>query len=100
MACACTWGLCCVYGDPLFNCANVQMGGTVHDLEEAELCYAPQYGSAKDPINIAGGWMGWVAVHELRPVRVVLAMWLVRARASSTLRVGNGVHIEGWGVVG
>ena len=24
------------------------------DLEEAELCYAPQYGSAKDPVNMAG----------------------------------------------
>lgn len=30
------------------------MGGTVFDLEEAELCYAPQYGSAKDAVNIAG----------------------------------------------
>jgi NADPH-dependent 2,4-dienoyl-CoA reductase/sulfur reductase-like enzyme/rhodanese-related sulfurtransferase len=34
--------------------AYLQMGATVFDLEEAELCYAPQYGSAKDPINIAG----------------------------------------------
>ncbi len=32
----------------------VQMGATVYDLEEAELCYAPQYGSARDPVNIAG----------------------------------------------
>lgn len=32
----------------------VQHKGTVFDLEEAELCYAPQYGSAKDPVNIAG----------------------------------------------
>ncbi len=32
----------------------IQKGATVFDLEEAELCYAPQYGSAKDPINIAG----------------------------------------------
>lgn len=32
----------------------VQKGGTVFDLEEAELCYAPQFGSAKDPVNIAG----------------------------------------------
>jgi NADPH-dependent 2,4-dienoyl-CoA reductase/sulfur reductase-like enzyme/rhodanese-related sulfurtransferase len=32
----------------------IQMGGTVFDLEEAELCYAPQYGAAKDPINMAG----------------------------------------------
>jgi len=32
----------------------IQHKGTVFDLEEAELCYAPQYGSAKDPVNIAG----------------------------------------------
>jgi len=27
---------------------------TVFDLEEMELCYAPQFGSAKDPVNMAG----------------------------------------------
>ncbi len=27
---------------------------TVFDLEELELCYAPQFGSAKDPVNMAG----------------------------------------------
>jgi NADPH-dependent 2,4-dienoyl-CoA reductase/sulfur reductase-like enzyme/rhodanese-related sulfurtransferase len=32
----------------------IQMGCTVHDLEESELCYAPPYGSAKDPVNFAG----------------------------------------------
>jgi NADPH-dependent 2,4-dienoyl-CoA reductase/sulfur reductase-like enzyme/rhodanese-related sulfurtransferase len=32
----------------------VQMGATIYDLEEAELCYAPQFGSAKDPLNFAG----------------------------------------------
>lgn len=32
----------------------IQAGMTVFDLEESELCYAPQYGSAKDPINMAG----------------------------------------------
>ncbi|ULQ54117.1 FAD-dependent oxidoreductase [Flavihumibacter fluvii] len=34
--------------------AMLQMGGTIYDLEEAELCYAPPYGSAKDPVNFAG----------------------------------------------
>jgi NADPH-dependent 2,4-dienoyl-CoA reductase/sulfur reductase-like enzyme/rhodanese-related sulfurtransferase len=34
--------------------AFLQMGATVFDLEEAELCYAPQFGSAKDPVNVAG----------------------------------------------
>jgi rhodanese-related sulfurtransferase len=32
----------------------MQLGGTVFDLEEAELCYAPQYGAAKDPVNVSG----------------------------------------------
>lgn len=32
----------------------IQMGATIFDLEEAELCYAPQFGSAKDPVNFAG----------------------------------------------
>ena len=34
--------------------AFMQMGATIYDLEEAELCYAPQFGSAKDPVNFAG----------------------------------------------
>ena len=32
----------------------IQAGMTVYDLEEMELAYAPQYGSAKDPVNMAG----------------------------------------------
>ena len=32
----------------------IQAGMTVFDLEEVELAYAPQFGSAKDPINMAG----------------------------------------------
>ena len=34
--------------------AMLQMGATLYDLEEAELCYAPAFGSAKDPVNFAG----------------------------------------------
>eukprot|EP00668_Euglena_longa_P040946 GGOE01053888.1.p2 GENE.GGOE01053888.1~~GGOE01053888.1.p2 ORF type:complete len:564 (+),score=204.89 GGOE01053888.1:25-1692(+) len=40
----------------------IQMGGTVMDLMEVELCYAPQYGAAKDPINMAG----MIATNSLR----------------------------------
>ena len=40
----------------------IQMGGTVYDLEESELCYAPQFGAAKDPVNLAG----MVAANYLR----------------------------------
>ena len=32
----------------------IQKQGTVFDLEEAELCSAPQFGAAKDPVNLAG----------------------------------------------
>jgi NADPH-dependent 2,4-dienoyl-CoA reductase/sulfur reductase-like enzyme/rhodanese-related sulfurtransferase len=40
----------------------IQMGATIYDLEETELCYAPQFGSAKDPVNFAG----MVAANVLR----------------------------------
>jgi NADPH-dependent 2,4-dienoyl-CoA reductase/sulfur reductase-like enzyme/rhodanese-related sulfurtransferase len=32
----------------------IQAGMNVFDLEEMELAYSPQYGSAKDPVNMAG----------------------------------------------
>ena len=31
-----------------------RLGGTVYDLERLELCYAPSYSSAKDPVNMLG----------------------------------------------
>ncbi len=40
----------------------IKLGGTVYDLEELELTYAPPYGSAKDPVNMAG----FVAANYLR----------------------------------
>ena len=57
----------------------MQMGGTVFDLEEAELCYAPQYGAAKDPVNVCG----MVASNVVRG-DVALADWST-LRASSAL---------------
>lgn len=43
--------------------ATAMRGGlTVFDLEDAELCYAPPYGSAKDAVNMAG----FVASNVLR----------------------------------
>ncbi len=52
----------------------IQAGMTVYDLEEMELAYAPQFGSAKDPVNMAGfvasGWLrgdhpqvDWATLH-------------------------------------
>ncbi|MFW9820889.1 MAG: FAD-dependent oxidoreductase, partial [Candidatus Thorarchaeota archaeon] len=40
----------------------IKFNGTVFDLEELELAYAPPYSSAKDPVNIAG----FVASNYLR----------------------------------
>lgn len=48
----------------------IQKGATVFDLEEAELCYAPQYGSAKDPVNMAG----MIAANSLRG-DIEIAAW-------------------------
>ncbi|WP_069650809.1 CoA-disulfide reductase [Caloranaerobacter ferrireducens] len=32
----------------------IRFGGTIYDLKELELAYAPPYSSAKDPVNMAG----------------------------------------------
>lgn len=32
----------------------IRLGGNITDLTELELCYAPPYSSAKDPVNMAG----------------------------------------------
>lgn len=34
--------------------AVLRLGGTVRDLTKLELCYAPPFSSAKDPVNMAG----------------------------------------------
>ncbi len=74
----------------------IQKNGTVFDLEEAELCYAPQFGSAKDPVNMAG----MVAANVLRD-DVQLSHWedlekekimLLDVREPSEYKKG---HIDG-----
>lgn len=32
----------------------IRLGGTVYDLQDLELCYAPPYSAAKDPVNMLG----------------------------------------------
>jgi NADPH-dependent 2,4-dienoyl-CoA reductase/sulfur reductase-like enzyme/rhodanese-related sulfurtransferase len=58
----------------------IQKGGTVFDLEEAEVCYAPQFGAAKDPVNFAG----MIAANVVRG-EVALAPWSDAARADVLL---------------
>jgi NADPH-dependent 2,4-dienoyl-CoA reductase/sulfur reductase-like enzyme/rhodanese-related sulfurtransferase len=45
-------------------------GMTVHDLAELELAYAPPFGSAKDPVNLAG-----MAAQNVLAGDVQLAQW-------------------------
>ncbi len=74
----------------------LQKGGSVYDLEEAELCYAPQFGAAKDPVNFAG----MIAANALRGDAPV-AFWeelgstnafLLDVRNEDEFRSG---HVEG-----
>ena len=48
----------------------LKAGMTVHDLAELELAYAPPYGSAKDPVNLAG-----MAAQNMLAGDVALAQW-------------------------
>jgi NADPH-dependent 2,4-dienoyl-CoA reductase/sulfur reductase-like enzyme/rhodanese-related sulfurtransferase len=74
----------------------IQKGATIYDLEEAELCYAPQFGTAKDPVNFAG----MIAANFLQG-DVSLARWeqlpatqalLLDVREPSEFKDG---HVEG-----
>jgi NADPH-dependent 2,4-dienoyl-CoA reductase/sulfur reductase-like enzyme/rhodanese-related sulfurtransferase len=82
----------------------IQAGMTVFELEEVELCYAPQFGSAKDPVNMAG----FVAAGMLRDdhpqidVRTVMSMspeerpFLLDVRTAEEFAAGHlagAVHI-------
>ncbi|MBT9581834.1 FAD-dependent oxidoreductase [bacterium] len=73
----------------------IQAGLTVFDLEESELCYAPPYGSAKDPVNMAG----FVAANKIRgqhpqvsPENIAWDHFLLDVRTSSEYARG---HIVG-----
>ena len=78
----------------------IQAGMTVFDLEEMELAYAPQYGSAKDPINMAGFVAGGMlrGEHPQVDVEAVLAApadqrpWVVDVRTAQEFAAG---HIAG-----
>lgn len=73
----------------------IQAGMSVYDLEEVELAYAPPYGSAKDPINMAG----FVASNKLRgehpQVQVEdLAQWPLRIDVRTPAEFARG-HLPG-----
>ena len=69
----------------------MQFGATVFDLEESELCYAPQFGSAKDPVNLAG----MIAANALRgdlpvtPWEEVGRAWVLDVRDADEFAEGT-----------
>ncbi|MCL1917470.1 MAG: FAD-dependent oxidoreductase [Peptococcaceae bacterium] len=44
----------------------IRAGMTAHDLTKLELCYAPPYSSAKDPVNMAGFVMENLLTHKVK----------------------------------
>ena len=74
----------------------IQKHSTVYDLEEAEMCYAPQFGTAKDPVNFAG----MIAANALRGDSPVahwaninkVAAFVLDVREPSEFKTG---HFEG-----
>ena len=76
----------------------LRAGMTVFDLEELELSYAPPYGSAKDPVNMAG----FVASNVLRgDVRFWYAEDFPSRTAGGTiLDVRSPAEYEAWHIAG
>jgi NADPH-dependent 2,4-dienoyl-CoA reductase/sulfur reductase-like enzyme len=85
----------------------LQKGATVFDLEEAELCYAPQFGSARDPLNIAGfaaanalrgdvdvvHWDQWQERHQSDPDSLVVIDVRPPGMISSSGKVPETINI-------
>jgi NADPH-dependent 2,4-dienoyl-CoA reductase/sulfur reductase-like enzyme/rhodanese-related sulfurtransferase len=75
----------------------IQAGMTVFDLEEMELAYSPQYGSAKDPINMVGfvasgllrGEHPQVDVEAVLAVRPTPPFFLVDVRTPQEFAAGH-----------
>lgn len=59
----------------------LHFGGTVHDLAELELSYAPPFGSAKDPVNLAGMAAGNILAGDVAVARWDEVEALVKAGA-------------------
>lgn len=77
----------------------IKMGGTVEDLKDLELCYAPPFGTAKDVVNHAAlvasnlleGTFKQVYVHEVRDL-VENGEYIIDVREVDEYEAG---HIKG-----
>ncbi|MCF8036646.1 MAG: FAD-dependent oxidoreductase [Desulfobacteraceae bacterium] len=82
----------------------IYSGMSVFDLEELDLCYAPPYGSAKDPVNMAG-YVGsnlikgdlekinWDVVDNLDPKKEMLLDVRSRIELKTSGTIDDAVHI-------
>ncbi len=60
----------------------IKFNGTIHDLKDLELCYAPPFGTAKDVVNFAG-YVGTNLLHDdFRQVNVSDVRGLVESGAA------------------
>lgn len=77
----------------------IQRGMTVFDLEEAELAYAPQIGSAKDPVNMAGFIAAGVVRGDVRVVHVPSLSQLLE-QGAQLVDVRTPAEFEGGAIPG
>lgn len=81
----------------------LKAGLTVHDLADLELAYAPPYGSAKDPVNLAGmaaqnvlagdvAVAHWHEIDDLDPNRTTV-LDVRDAKERDTGRIVGSIHI-------
>ena len=73
---------------------------TVFDLEEAELAYSPQFGSAKDAVNMAGFVAGGVARGDYAQVHVEDLPALVREPSTMLVDVRTRTEYDGGAIPG
>ncbi|MEZ7892269.1 MAG: FAD-dependent oxidoreductase [Candidatus Wallbacteria bacterium] len=74
--------------------AAIRHGAAIYDLEDYELSYAPPYGSAKDPVNVAG----FVAVNAnsgFAPVIDIFELDSYLKKGALLLDVRNDAEITG-----
>jgi len=80
----------------------IHAGQTVHDLCELELAYAPPFGSAKDPVNIAGyvasnvlnGSHEVITWRELQSLDTAHTVQLVDVRTPEEFEIGTLPHAQ------
>ncbi len=82
----------------------IQMRASVFDLAQAELCYAPPFGSAKDPVNMVGflasnalrGLSHPVQADELNALRANSHVTVVDVRTADEFALGaipDAIHV-------